>query len=396
MDNLFSTLMEQSLDLPRRWGGVGLQFLLTTGSLMPGITVLGAIWFWLSASLRRQHRARCFIDLLEIGLRQGRTVEETIRSLSAQRVSELGVGLHLLAAWLERGLRLGAALKEVRTFLPANVTGMLRAGEEIGDLAKVLPVCRTALQDAPSMTLKGVNNLVVLLLISSPIGPFLVWALQIWVAPRFQQLASDMSEGGPPGVVVAFDGLWSWAPVLAGVSLVVWTLFWLPATLAWCVRRFLPQWSGIPDRITCWLPWARSRMQRDFSRMLSLLLDAGLPEAEAVAWAARSTGNRAFEQRGAPVLQDLKKGVKLTEAVRRLDEAGEFKWRLDNAAQGDGRFSAALAGWHEALDAKAFQQEQLFSQAASTGLVLLNGFMVAIVTVSIFQILTGITELALW
>jgi len=389
-------LVEHALALPQRVGMVGLRFLLSAGSVMPGIAVLFAIWFWLSSSLRRQHRARCFIDLLEIGLRQGRTVEETIRSLSAQRVSELGVRLHLLAAWMERGLRLGAALEEVRTFLPANVSGMLKAGEQSGDIAKVLPVCRAALQDAPSMTQKGANNLVVLLLLSSPVGPFFVWLLHIWVGPRFQDLARDMAEGGPPGAVPGFGALWDWAPVLAAVSLVIWTLFWVPSVLAWCLRRFMPELSSIPDHIAHWLPWARSRMQRDFSRMLSLLLDAGLPETEAVTWAARSTGNLTFMRRAAQVLQQLKSGVKLTEAVRCLDDAGEYKWRFENAAQAEGRFTAALAGWHEALDAKAFQQEQLFSQAASTGLVLLNGAMVAMVAVSIFQVLTGITELALW
>jgi hypothetical protein len=92
----------------------------------------------------------------------------------------------------------------------------------------------------------------------------------------------------------------------------------------------------------------------------------------------------------------LKNGVPLAEAMRWLDDAGEFRWRLLNARESPGRFAAALAGWHEALEARAFQQEQLFSQALSTGFVLLNGLMVGLAASCVFRGLVHITELALW
>src|SRR5206468_9594592 len=60
-------------------------------------------------------------------------------------------------------------------------------------------------------------------------------------------------------------------------------------------------------------------------------------------------------RRAQRVLAALEQGVKLDEAVRAFDDNGEFHWRLTNATHARGGFLAALRGWHEALDAKAFQ-----------------------------------------
>ena len=65
-------------------------------------------------------------------------------------------------------------------------------------------------------------------------------------------------------------------------------------------------------------------------------------------------------------MERLREGVALTEAVQAIDDTGEFRWRLTNAAYGRGGFMAALSGWHEALDAKAYQLEQAASQVITT------------------------------
>jgi hypothetical protein len=70
---------------------------------------------------------------------------------------------------------------------------------------------------------------------------------------------------------------------------------------------------------------------------------------------------------------------------------------LTNAIHGQGGFRVALAGWHEALDAKAFQQEQAASQIVTTLLVILNGAFVGLVAVGLFQAITSIVwKVSLW
>lgn len=89
--------------------------------------------------------------------------------------------------------------------------------------------------------------------------------------------------------------------------------------------------------------------------------------------------------------------MKLTQAVQSLDDSGEFAWRLANAVHGHTGFLQALAGWHESLDAKAFQQEQAAAHGITSALVLWSGLFVGAVTISVFTLLISITDTAiLW
>ena len=83
-------------------------------------------------------------------------------------------------------------------------------------------------------------------------------------------------------------------------------------------------------------------------------------------------------------------GTKLDDAVRAFDDSGEFHWRLSNATNVRGGFLNALRGWHEALDAKAFQQEEATAHIVTTGLVVLNGMVVALIAISMFGLLVMI------
>jgi type II secretory pathway component PulF len=402
MEDLIASVWEGLLNLYGRSILFGGWMLISLAGLLPGFVALYLLWLLVSASQRRQQRAHCFIDLLEIGLNQGDTVERTIQSLSDSRVRDMGVRFHLLAAWLERGLRLSAALAEVPRFVPQHIRSMLRVGEEIGDIGRVLPVCRATLKDGFSNTQMNFNNLMVLF-VASPIGPVLVWMMAIFVFPKFREIVMDMSsvESSGAGAVTAWSSApLEWSLVIANVMLVVWFLFLfgtcLEGVVTWLLRWVFPGWSRLVDAVRIRVPWMRRRMQRDFSAMLALMLDAGISEEKAVRLAADGTGNSTFQRRAERVLMDLRQGIKLTEAVRWLDDAGEFRWRLTNACHTPNRFSAALTGWHEALEARAFQQEQTFSQGITTAFVLVNGIMVGLATVGVFQALTHITETALW
>jgi type II secretory pathway component PulF len=145
--------------------------------------------------------------------------------------------------------------------------------------------------------------------------------------------------------------------------------------------------APLRDRILYALPWRRRRLQRDFCATLSLLLDAETPEPAAITLAAEATANFVFVKRARRALEDLAAGRRLQAALQRFDNAGEFSWRLANAAAQHGGFLPALSGWMEALDAKAFQQEQTASQLITTGLVLCNGLVAGLIAVGVFTLL---------
>src|SRR5206468_10127161 len=134
--------------------------------------------------------------------------------------------------------------------LPAHIRAMLRVGEEIGDIGRVLPVCLATLKDAFSSTQKNLNDVAVLLFVS-PVGPALVWVLSIFVFPKLRMLAQDMGgeEAVASGARPWSGPLFEWSLVLANVVLVAWLLFWLAICLqgagAWLTRWLAPGWPRL-------------------------------------------------------------------------------------------------------------------------------------------------------
>lgn len=348
--------------------------------------VLSSIHFLITLPMRRAERARLFLDVIETALKSGQPVEETLISISQSRDLSMGVRFHLLAAWLEQNLRLGDALAKVPRFLPPQITAMLRAGEKIGDLRKVLPACRQLLKDAVSQTRGAISYLVILTFVITPSGIWVFFVLQTMVVPKFLEISA--SVGGDPAPV-AYLHEHQWAIICTQGSLLL--LLWLTAVIYVGGPRVF-SWFPILERINYWLPWRRKRMQRDFSSMLAILLDSGVSEPDAVTLAANCTANKVFRRRAGRAVEALKQGLKLSQAIQRMDESGEFAWRLTNAFHGGSGFLRTLAGWHEALDAKAFQQEQAAAHGITTALVFWSGLFVGAVVISTFMFLISIID----
>jgi type II secretory pathway component PulF len=316
--------------------------------------------------------------------------------VSVVRENALGYQLHLVAGYIEGGLRLTEALRRVPSLLPRQIVATLAAGEQTGDIGRVLPVCRGIVSDVPSKAASTQNYIAAWPLLLSIGGAGIIYFLGEVILPKFREIYLDLLEGAPlpPLTALVFDHM----PAAAGIAAV-------PAAVLFLVSlretRFVSSLARIvkplADTVACRLPWRRWRLRRDFSAMLAVLLDAGMPEAQAVTLAAQCTDNAVFTGHAAQVVERLRAGVALPEALTAFDETGEFRWRLSNAAHGRGGFRAALAGWHEALEAKAYQAEQAAAQLITTGLVVLNGVIVGVVVVAVFQALTTVvTEMSLW
>ena len=360
---------------------------------VPVLGLCSLCYFLVSLPMRRQKRADLFLDLLELGLKDGRNVERAIVSAARSRDRSLGVRFHLLAAHLEAGVRLDQALQRVPSLLPPQVAAMLKVGAEIGDVGRVLPACRRLLKDSSSQVQGGTNYLLVPSLGVVPVLPMIVWMLMVYTWPRFEQIYQDMFDGSVPmpgawlrSVVVVLPFLYSFL-VLVIYGLAV-AYVGGPRVRRWGYPWLYP----LTDRVNLWLPWRRKRLYRDFATMLAMVLDVGAPEVRAVQLAGECTSNRVFQQRVASVIRQLQAGVPLTEALSRMDDTGEFRWRMENARHRQGGFMAALSGWFDALEAKAFQQEQTAAQTFTTAVVLVNGAVVGVIAITAFMILTTLIQ----
>src|ERR1041385_451054 len=101
--------------------------------VVPLGAILYLIYFLLTLPMRRNERARFFLDLLDRGLKEGHTSESAILDAAGSHDRALGVRFHLLAAYLDKGMRLSAAIEQVPRLLPPEVNAMLMLGEKIGD-----------------------------------------------------------------------------------------------------------------------------------------------------------------------------------------------------------------------------------------------------------------------
>jgi len=351
------------------------------------------VYLALSAPLRRRERARVLLDLVENGLKHGQTAEHTIVGAADSRDRSLGGRFQWLGQLIGRGLPFIQALEAAPGFLSPQLLATLKAGQEIGGLTKVLGACRAQLKDAVTEVWTAQHYLMLLAFVVTPAWVVTFGFMAAFVFPRFEMIARDMG--------VALTGLFPLVCRYAGVLVLVQiglVLVFYGAAFVYIGGPSLSRLLGpLAERVAWRISWRRKRLQRDFSRLLAILLDAGLPEARAITLAAEATANRVFVSRAKAVVEQLQHGIALPGAVRLLDDAGEFRWRLSNAARAGGGFVAALAGWHEALDAKVFQQEQTTAQLITTSLVLVNGLFVGGLVVAVFQMLIRITEVApLW
>jgi type II secretory pathway component PulF len=254
------------------------------------------------------------------------------------------------------------------------------------------------LKDANSQTRNAVNYLLLLGLVGLPVLPLMLATTRTAIVPKFQQVGESYGMDRLPWGMTTVLNMTSWIAVAQiFISLLV-----LLGVAAYIGGPKLRLWVAtvfptLCDRLMYRVPWRRKRLRRDFAAMLAMLLDAGVPEAASVQLAAEATANHVFLRQAAEAARDLQSGRTLPAALRRFDSGAEFDWRLANAAHEPNGFTAALAGWMESLDARAFQQEQTFSQLVSTGLVLANGLAVALVVLGVFNILISITDkVALW
>jgi type II secretory pathway component PulF len=357
------------------------------------ISICGSIFlihFFLTLPMRRAERGRLFLDLIESALNRGQAIEEMILSLAVNRDRTVGVRFHLLAAHIENGLRFGEALEKVPRFLPLQISAMLHAGEKLGDIRRVLPAGREILRDHPAGVRSAVHYMLLVVLFFSPVFVFVAMMTMIFVVPRFKDVAAGMKIQLWPETKFVFGHM----SYFIGFE-IIFFLFLLFATLIYAggpqfCRLF--QFRGFPiiDWIAWRIPWKQKRLHRTFSAMLAVLLDGGVPEVEAVRLAGDCTANELCRQRVRRIVAAIEQGTKLDEAVRIFDDAGEFHWRLTNAAHARGGFLRTLRGWHESLDAKAFQQEEATAHIVTSGLVILNGVFVALIATAMFGILVAV------
>lgn len=367
--------------------------------LLATLIVVGALfavsygmYYLFSLPRRRMERAMIFLKLVDSGIRRGVTPEDTIKSAAACRDDSTGVRFHLLAAWIERGATWREAVGLVPRLLPPSITEMLLLADRAGGWQKIYPVCQRKLADVLSQ-LRARQSCLSPSILLPPLPIMLISGLiTVVVLPKFRAIARDLD--------VEIFSFWQW---FSGISFPVFLFLLALSSLPLLILlvhvggpRLGSFFSRLPQPPGDWLdwliPWQRKRLQRDFAALLGVLLDARVPEPEAVELAARGTANVIVKRRAVQVCQALAGGQPLVEALGRMDDQSELRWRFEQAAAGGTRFEDALAGWCDALQARADQLQQTAMHLFATGLLFGNALLVGLLAYEVFYVLIQITE----
>src|ERR1035437_1121200 len=173
--------------------------------LLPGGVFSVVIHFLLSLPMRRRDRALFFLDLVETVLQRGQALEPAILAAAENHDRDIGVRFYMVAAHIESGLRLGEALEKEPNFLPPQINAILRAGEKLGDLKKVLPACREVLRIAPDTVRSTTHYMVAILMVFAPVACLLITMLSVMVVPKFKEVAAGMDVQIWPLTVFVFQ-----------------------------------------------------------------------------------------------------------------------------------------------------------------------------------------------
>ena len=390
--------------------------LFMLSALLFSIFLIGMV-MW--RPMERRERARFFLLLLSSAEESGQSAEQAIISFSRNGKQSLGPELDRVAWHIRSGLNLPEALAEVPGCLPAQVVATLKVGHETGGVSTTLPMAQENLREKTRFGgAMGMEYIVMVLLVAVVI----VWTLMVYIVPKYESIFNEYPDSFPAFTSLVLDILdYGVAPFIVTFFLFV-VFYWdesveenyeagLGSSLKLenktnSERTYIiedVEWSGLAlrpgqlfeniKRLQEWFPWHRKRLQRDYSRMLAILLDSGMPEEKAVTLAAQSTSNRVFKERARKVIAGLQSGMGLTEAIKLMDDSKEFQWRLTNALQTEGNFVDALSGWHQSLSAQADRQHQTFATLLETTCFLLMGLVVGSVVIAMFLPLIKLIEL---
>ncbi len=353
-----------------------------------GVLLLIAGWVayhWLTGPVRRRERALLFLDLVGYGIARGQSPERTVFELSARRETCFGSQFHLVALECSRGRRLSEALASVPEFLPSRIGKIIALGEELGDVAKVLPVCRESLgitgqeRDGTVATLGFASwTTLVFAAFLTPVAVVVLPKLHEVFGPLLGQVLED--SGTDEKLTNPFTAF----PMLILTLMILSVAGLLIANERFAaLGRFIPFLRFLDLKML--LPWVRLRMKRDFAAMLALLLDAGVPEETAVLRAAEATDSRLISRMGRRMAGDIRNGSGLPNAVMKRGLDRSFAWTLTNCLRSGRDFFVSLRSANDALSLRAERLEQQAATGAVILFTLMNGTIIGLFAIWLFR-----------
>jgi len=316
---------------------------------------------------RKRERIGFRLNVLKFGLENGLDDGEIVDALCASFIRRKTM-VPRIKKRLERGLSLVKSLSMSQRIFPGSVTAVLRAGEEMGDLPRMVSHAERQMDFDRSLytriNMQFLYPLYLLVFTGTPVSISF-----IFIYPEFAEMIDELSDE-----VYGLEDIWHLSP--RHVFLMVW------GAIGLCVTAYI---------IFHWRLSVRKK-NLTFVQVLSSAILRNLNEDTALELAGDAADSRRFQRATGKARRLLKEGADLKEAVAGAFAGGErMLWFFNQSRQSDA--AEVLETWagmlRDALDRRA----DVFSQALSTLIVLCVGVCAFLLAYTIFNMLITLMNL---
>jgi general secretion pathway protein F len=309
-------------------------------------------------------------------------LEEALRTLIAQ--TEAPAARRVLAethAGVLEGLRLSAAMARLPRAWPPLYRAMIAAGESSGSLPEIL----TRLADVQEREQAVRGRIITALVYPAAlalVALVVVAALMTFVVPRVVEQFSSMNQTLPllTQIVIGASSLmqsfgWLMLLLLLGAGVALWR--------ALQVERFR---LGF-DRWVLSLPLI-GRLIRDlhaarFARMLSTMLDSGLPVYEGLGIVAPTIRNRVLRRATLDMAAAIREGGALSAAMRRVGVFPPILVSMATSGENAGRLGVMLERAADFLEREFNTFTAVALSLMEPAIIIVMGAVVAVIVLSI-------------
>jgi general secretion pathway protein F len=241
---------------------------------------------------------------------------------------------------IKAGAPLSEALQQHQKLFSPLYVSMVRAGEQGGNLDKVLEELAQHLERAKALR-SSVISAMIYPAILTVVAFLSVFLLLGFVVPRFEVLFSNMGKALPlpTQIVVGLGHLtaqYGWVLVLL---IIVAVIAWRRASL----RADFRAWKdGVALRLPLFGNLLMKYETTIFSRTLGTLLESGVPVIKAVPIAVETLGNMRIRRAMSKVQDSIKEGGRLSDTLERTGMFTEMGVQMIRVGEESGRVEEML------------------------------------------------------
>ena len=337
-----------------------------------------------------------FASMLEAGLTVSDSLQAFYEDLDKPKLRKF---IKDAQSMIRNGQNLSEAFDTYPDLFPKMYGGMIKVGEASGTLDEALRHLAEQIKKSNEIKSKVKNAMMYPMIIMIAMA-IMVTGLVIFVIPQIAEFFADS------GLELPFL-----TRMLIGLSEVIQNYWYIviPSVggLFYGFRRFTKTdtyqnwWGSFSIKMPLFGTMLKSSNVALFMRTFGSLLSSGVNILEALDVVEASMSNKLYADIAASLKDDISKGNSLSDSMQRHAHAfSPFEMRVLSISERTGDIAGGLRSVAIFYETKLFALLENISSVLEPILLLVMGGVVALIALSIitpiFQLLTGVEEIAIW